>query len=52
MKIPALWTPVPLKMAQQSAVVASALSVWIDLTPDGLDEKVVQRKDGTAVYIT
>lgn len=27
-------------------------SVWIDLTPDGLDEKVVQRKDGTAVYIT
>lgn len=27
-------------------------SVWIDLTTDGLDEKVVQRKDGTAVYIT
>jgi arginyl-tRNA synthetase len=27
-------------------------SVWIDLTGDGLDEKVVQRKDGTAVYIT
>lgn len=27
-------------------------SVWIDLTNDGLDEKVVQRKDGTAVYIT
>jgi len=27
-------------------------SVWIDLTADGLDEKVVQRKDGTAVYIT
>jgi len=27
-------------------------SVWIDLTPDGLDEKIVQRKDGTAVYIT
>ncbi len=27
-------------------------SVWIDLTDDGLDEKVVQRKDGTAVYIT
>lgn len=27
-------------------------SVSIDLTPDGLDEKVVQRKDGTAVYIT
>ncbi len=27
-------------------------SVWIDLTPDGLDEKVVMRKDGTSVYIT
>jgi len=27
-------------------------SVWIDLTGDGLDEKIVQRKDGTAVYIT
>ncbi len=27
-------------------------SVWVDLTADGLDEKVVQRKDGTAVYIT
>ncbi|MBS1947754.1 MAG: arginine--tRNA ligase [Bacteroidetes bacterium] len=27
-------------------------SVWIDLAADGLDEKIVQRKDGTAVYIT
>jgi arginyl-tRNA synthetase len=27
-------------------------SVWIDLTNDGLDEKIVQRRDGTAVYIT
>ena len=27
-------------------------SVWIDLTANGLDEKIVQRKDGTAVYIT
>ena len=27
-------------------------SVWIDLTNEGLDEKIVQRKDGTAVYIT
>ncbi len=27
-------------------------SVWIDLTADGLDEKVVMRKDGTSVYIT
>ena len=27
-------------------------SIWIDLTKDGLDEKIVQRKDGTAVYIT
>lgn len=27
-------------------------SVWIDLTEDGLDEKLVLRKDGTAVYMT
>lgn len=27
-------------------------SVWIDLTVDGLDEKLVLRKDGTSVYIT
>ncbi|MFY7963883.1 MAG: arginine--tRNA ligase [Chitinophagaceae bacterium] len=27
-------------------------SVWIDLTNDGLDRKIVQRKDGTSVYIT
>ena len=27
-------------------------SVWIDLTNDGLDEKLVQRKDGTSVYMT
>ncbi|MFZ9661172.1 MAG: arginine--tRNA ligase [Chitinophagaceae bacterium] len=27
-------------------------SVWIDLTGEGLDEKIVRRKDGTAVYIT
>jgi len=27
-------------------------SVWIDLTDDGLDEKIVLRADGTAVYIT
>ncbi len=27
-------------------------SVWIDLTSDGLDEKLVMRKDGTSVYIT
>lgn len=27
-------------------------SVWCDLTPDGLDEKIVLRSDGTAVYIT
>jgi len=26
--------------------------VWIDLTADGLDEKLVLRKDGTSVYIT
>jgi arginyl-tRNA synthetase len=27
-------------------------SVWIDLTADGLDQKIVRRKDGTAVYMT
>jgi len=27
-------------------------SVWIDLTDDGLDEKIVLRGDGTAVYMT
>jgi arginyl-tRNA synthetase len=27
-------------------------SVWIDLTSDGLDEKLVLRSDGTAVYMT
>ncbi len=27
-------------------------SVWVDLTKDNLDEKLVRRKDGTAVYIT
>jgi arginyl-tRNA synthetase len=27
-------------------------SVWIDLSDDGLDQKVVQRADGTSVYIT
>lgn len=27
-------------------------SVWIDLTNEGLDEKIVLRSDGTAVYMT
>ena len=27
-------------------------SVWVDLTSDGLDEKLVLRSDGTSVYIT
>lgn len=27
-------------------------SIWIDLTADGLDEKVLLRADGTSVYIT
>ncbi len=27
-------------------------SIWIDLTADGLDEKALLRKDGTAMYIT
>lgn len=27
-------------------------SVWVDLTNDGLDEKILLRSDGTSVYIT
>jgi len=27
-------------------------SVWIDLTEDGLDEKILLRSDGTSVYLT
>lgn len=27
-------------------------SVWVDLTKDGLDEKVLLRSDGTSVYLT
>ncbi|MFT6998826.1 MAG: arginyl-tRNA synthetase, partial [Cryomorphaceae bacterium] len=27
-------------------------SVWVDLTADGLDEKLLLRKDGTTVYMT
>ena len=27
-------------------------SVWVDLTDSGLDEKLLLRKDGTAVYMT
>lgn len=27
-------------------------SVWVDLTADGLDEKLLLRRDGTAVYMT
>ncbi|OFY59504.1 MAG: arginine--tRNA ligase [Bacteroidetes bacterium RBG_19FT_COMBO_42_10] len=27
-------------------------SIWIDLTPEGLDHKLLLRSDGTAVYIT
>ncbi|NEN23176.1 arginine--tRNA ligase [Cryomorpha ignava] len=27
-------------------------SVWVDLTNDGLDKKLILRKDGTAVYMT
>jgi arginyl-tRNA synthetase len=27
-------------------------SVWADLTSDGLDKKILQRKDGTSVYLT
>lgn len=27
-------------------------SIWVDLTADGLDEKLLMRSDGTSVYIT
>jgi arginyl-tRNA synthetase len=27
-------------------------SIWVDLTPDGLDEKLLLRGDGTSVYMT
>ncbi len=27
-------------------------SIWVDLTAEGLDEKLLQRRDGTSVYIT
>lgn len=27
-------------------------SVWVDLTDEGMDQKLVQRSDGTSVYIT
>ncbi|PIR07237.1 MAG: arginine--tRNA ligase [Candidatus Komeilibacteria bacterium CG11_big_fil_rev_8_21_14_0_20_36_20] len=27
-------------------------SIWIDLTKDGLDQKIILRSDGTSVYIT
>lgn len=27
-------------------------SVWVDLSSDGLDQKLLQRRDGTSVYIT
>ncbi len=27
-------------------------SVWIDLEPQGMDHKIVQRSDGTSVYVT
>jgi len=27
-------------------------SVWVDLSPEGLDEKIILRSDGTAVYMT
>ena len=27
-------------------------SIWVDLTDEGLDEKLLLRSDGTSVYIT
>ncbi len=39
-------------MAKGIFVKEEDKSVWINLTNDGLDKKIVQRKDGTSVYIT
>jgi arginyl-tRNA synthetase len=39
-------------LANQVFVQDDDNSVWIDLTADGLDRKILQRKDGTSVYIT
>lgn len=33
-------------------VKAEDNSVWVDLSEDGLDKKILQRRDGTSVYIT
>lgn len=39
-------------LAQQDFYKESDGSVWMDLSAEGLDKKIVQRSDGTSVYIT
>jgi arginyl-tRNA synthetase len=39
-------------LAKGALIKKSDGSVWADLTDEGLDEKLVLRKDGTSVYIT
>lgn len=39
-------------LAQQVFYKESDGSVWMDLSAEGLDKKIVQRSDGTSVYIT
>jgi arginyl-tRNA synthetase len=39
-------------LASGALIRKSDGSVWADLTAEGLDEKLVLRKDGTSVYIT
>lgn len=39
-------------LAEKSFYQRDDKSVWADLTPDGLDEKLLLRADGTSVYMT
>jgi arginyl-tRNA synthetase len=39
-------------LAQQVFYKENDGSVWMDLSAEGLDKKIVQRSDGTSVYIT
>jgi arginyl-tRNA synthetase len=39
-------------LAKEAFIKKEDGSVWADLTEEGLDEKLVLRKDGTSVYIT
>ncbi|TVR77646.1 MAG: arginine--tRNA ligase [Chitinophagaceae bacterium] len=39
-------------LANGSLIKKEDGSVWVDLTDEGLDEKILLRKDGTSVYVT